>query len=83
MKIVSRPQFEYQLYERDNGSKFIKILLYIYDADGYVEVGRINQISSYWVKQGYGSIDEIYHELQSNANVTEFVAKTHPTLLSK
>lgn len=26
MKIVSRPQFEYRIYERKNGKKFIKIL---------------------------------------------------------
>ena len=83
MKIVSRTRFDYQLCERDNGSKFIKIMLYINDADGYVEVGRINQAKSYWVRQGYGEIEEVYCELCENKNVTEFIARTQPTLLSK
>lgn len=41
MKIVGRPQFEYQLCERKSGSKFIKIPLYINDADGYGEIEDI------------------------------------------
>lgn len=83
MKIVSRPQFEYQLCKRKNKSKFIKILLYINDADGYVEVGRINQTKSWWTDQGYGEIEEIEDELSNNTKVAEFVATTQPTLLSK
>lgn len=83
MKIVSRPQFEYRICERKNGKKFIKILLYVYDADGYVEIARINSIKSHWLEQGYGTIEELYDELIQNYKVTDFISKTQPTLLSK
>lgn len=83
MKIVGRPQFDYQLCERKNRSKFIKVLLYINDADGYVEVGRINQTKSWWVEHGYGEIEEIYDEIKGNSNVTDFVAKTNPLMLKR
>lgn len=83
MAFVSKPQFDYQLHERKNGSKFIKVLLYIFDADGYVEVGRINQSKSHWVDQGYGEIEDIYHELKHNANVTDLAVKINPGILNK
>lgn len=83
MKIVGRPNFEYQIYERDNGSKFIKVLLYINDADGYVEVGRINKIKSHWTNNGYGDLEDVYSELKENANLADFIAKTNPTVMSK
>lgn len=83
MGFVSMPQFKYQLNERENGKKFIKILLYIFDADGYVEVGRINQIKSHWVEHGYGDIEDIYHELSHNSNVTELTAKIQPGILQQ
>lgn len=83
MAFVNRPQLEYQLCKRKNGSKFIKVLLYIFDADGCVEVGRINQTKSHWVENGYGEIEDIYHELKHNANVTEFTLKTNPVMRGK
>lgn len=83
MKFIGRTQFEYQLCERKNGTKYIGILLYVNDADGYVEVGRINQLKSHWVNQGYGEIEEIYDELKRNEIVADFIAKTHPGIMVK
>lgn len=82
MRFVNKPQLEYQLHERKNGSKFIKILLYINDADGYVEVARVNQSKSHWNDNGYGELDEIYDELNHNSIVTEFIAKTQPGMFN-
>lgn len=83
MKIISRPQFEYQLCERNNGKKFIKVLMQINDADGFVEVARINLTKSHWTDNDYTNVEEIYHELSSNANVIELLAKTQPMILTK
>lgn len=79
MKIVTTPDFSYQLCERKNGNKFIKVLLYINDADGYVEVGRIKCAKSYWTDNGYGDIEDMYAELSKNANTVELLAKVNPT----
>ncbi|WP_404466565.1 hypothetical protein [Planococcus rifietoensis] len=79
MNIVTMPDFSYQLCERKNGNKFIKVLLYINDADGYVEVGRIKGSKSYWTDNGYGEIEDVYEELSKNANTVELLAKVNPT----
>ena len=83
MGIVSRPQFDYWMRERKNGQKYIKVMMYIYDADGYVEVARIHEGTSHWVRNGYGEIEDLYEELKENAKVTEVVARTKPSILSK
>jgi len=62
-KLMTLNQYEFRLYERKNGKKFIKIITYINDAEGYVEVARINPIKSSWNNDGEFSMDEVYATL--------------------
>lgn len=73
MKHINKPNFEYLVCERKNGKKFIKILEYINDADGYVEVARINQIKSNWIENGWNDVVAIQQELEHNRAVTGMV----------
>lgn len=83
MSSVNIPQFEYQLCERNNGKKFIKVLLYIFDADGYIEIARINEVKTEWAEKGFTDIETIYDELVHNSVVTNHVARTNPSLLKQ
>ena len=62
-KLMSLNQYEFMLCERKSGKKFIKIITYVEDAGGYIEVARINPIKSSWNQDGEFSIDEIYGTL--------------------
>lgn len=79
MSIVKKPEYEFQLCQRDNGKKFIKVITEINDANGYVEVARINPSKTYWTEQGYGDMEEIQTELSKNANLVELISKVNPT----
>lgn len=83
MDFINIPQLKYQLCERNNGKKFIKILFYSFDADGYVEIARINEIKTEWLEKGFNDIEAIYAELVHNSKVTNHVARTYPSLLKQ
>jgi hypothetical protein len=55
--------FEYKIYTRENGHKFIKILVYSNEGGGYVEVGRINLTRSEWVRDNF-SIEEVLDDIK-------------------
>lgn len=78
MNIIRKPDFEFQLCERNNGKKFIKVLLEINDANGFIEVARINPSKNYWTEDGYGDMEEVYLELSKNSNLTELLSKVNP-----
>lgn len=83
MESVNIPQFEYQLYERTNGKKFIKVLTYSNTAEGYIEIARINEIKSEWAEKGFTDIEALYDELVQNSKVTNHIARTNPSILTQ
>lgn len=63
-KLFTLTNFEFLLCERKSGVKFIKVTTYCYDADGYIEVARINNIKSDWNRDGEYSIEHVFGELK-------------------
>ncbi len=62
-EILNRKQFDYILCTKKNGNKFIKVIYDSYEADGWVEVARINLSKSEWVEDRF-SIEDVLDELQ-------------------
>lgn len=63
-KLFSSENFEFLLCERKNGKKFIKVIMYFDDADGYMEIARINPIKNEFIEKGYGDLEHLFHELK-------------------
>ena len=80
---INRPNLEYRLKERRNGSKYIQIVMYVNDVDGFIEVGRLKTTGLSWAENGYVDIEEVFKELKHNAQVTDFVAATNPHIMRK
>ena len=55
-------RFEFIVYKRKSGSQFIKIITWIPDADGYIEIARINMNRSSIVTKTI-CIEELAKEL--------------------
>ncbi|KOS61525.1 hypothetical protein FJQ98_16150 [Lysinibacillus agricola] len=67
--VIAPKDFEYILCERKNGKKFIKVIMYYNDANGYIEVARINPIKNDFSEDGYGDIDHLFSYLEDNQKV--------------
>lgn len=78
MRIIKKPEYEFQLCQRSNGKIFIKILTEINDTSDYVEVARINTSKNHWTDNGYGEMEEIHDELSKNAILTELLFNVNP-----
>lgn len=63
-RIFAVGEFDYILDERKNGKKFIKVIMYFNDADGWIEVARINPTANKWSEDGYGDLVHLYDELR-------------------
>ena len=62
-KILNKQYFDYKIYKRKNGTKFIKILIYSNEHDGYIEVGRINMSKNEWVQNNF-SMQDIFGDIK-------------------
>lgn len=67
--VIAPRDFEYILCERKNGKKFIKVIMYFNDANGYVEVARINPIKNAFGEDGYGDINHLFSCLEDNQKI--------------
>ena len=70
-KLFSVDDFEYILCERKNGKKFIKVIKYFNDADGFIEVARINPIKNNFSEDGDGDLTHLYDVLHNLESITE------------
>lgn len=74
----TKPKYEYQLCTRENGKQFIKIITYSKEAEGYIEVGRINPIKSEWTEASVDSMEDVYNELVQNSDVRKDFVERYP-----
>lgn len=61
---LNKRQFDYMLCGRKNGTDFIKVIYDSYEADGWVEIARINLSKSEWVRDRFSTKD-IFDELKT------------------
>ena len=60
---MNKKYFEYQIYTRKNGTKFIKILFDSIEHGGFVEIGRVNISKHEWVQNNF-SMKDILDDLK-------------------
>ena len=63
-RALNKRQFDYMLCGRKNGTDFIKVIYDSYEADGWVEIARINLSKSEWVRDRFSTKD-IFDELKT------------------
>lgn len=73
--VIAPKDFEYILCERKNGKKFIKVIMYFNDANGYIEVARINPIKNAFNEDGCGDMNHLFGFLENNQKVIDSVRK--------
>jgi hypothetical protein len=56
-------KFDYVLCTRKNGTKFIKVVHYSCEFDGWIEIARINLSKHEWVQNNF-SIEDVFEELK-------------------
>lgn len=62
-EIKNKKAFKWIKCKRKNGTEFLKLIYYSYEADGWVETGRFNMTKSEFVCNQW-SLNEIFEELQ-------------------
>lgn len=59
----SQKTFNYILCTRKNDTKFIKVVYDSYEADGWIEIARINLSKNEWVQNNF-SMEDVFGELK-------------------
>jgi len=62
-EVKNKKIFKWIKYKRKNGTEFLKLTYYSYDADGWIEAGRFNMTTSEFVCDRW-SLNEIFEELK-------------------